>query len=459
MSTRVLEADTACGRSWLEKYAHPPGVMLDGYSGIPDRTATASVHQEHFLTNEYFIDSVNTVTPLDPYTKVLWLLPPSLTKQAFGFRISAAGIIESGATRVINFPAYTPEVQKITPERFGQNCESYRMSYRSTTITQDSTANNNNTYLAAAQIRPNIMEFSLSSVEAISDHKGITRPGLRHFKEKYSAHVGFEEVIKSFYPKSEPKQEFNRKTMDGYEVVDSEKHSASKLREGTFINYVQIISLGIIPTTLGAVQMIDKDKSYMAPAKDGAFLVHRFSENSQRYISISRDYTDIFDPTSPSGTTTNCRSRCYFEYQIGTTWYLQYFYSVVGGNQTFDLPWYDMTWGMVLHDYTAAIPQPGATTVAYPIAPLMMKTIYGFEFQPTRGSLFEADVRPQPIFDDKALTTGARISQKMPDALPADANFWGAALANVIKFAPQIISLVSDVFSKKTKRKSKPLSQ
>jgi hypothetical protein len=352
-------------------------------------------------------------------------LPPSACYQAIGFRIDTNGnvedILSTGGAK--NYPAYTVDNPQLTASTFAQVANSFRMSYRSTTITQDSTAFNNNTKLFASQFRPAVQVFSF---EGGFTHLGPSarKDETHEFKSRFASHSGAASVFKDI--------------------------------DASLVNMIQIISLDIIPTNGGAVLMTDPKRSYEGNARDGLFMVHHFSQTIQEYKSVTRDYLSL-SPSDPTANTTNARTRCYFEYYASGAWHLRYLQSSSGGNGTYDLPWYDMTWGMVLHDYTAGMVSAG-TVSAQPIAPLCMKTIFALEVQPTAGSILQPVNRTAAPCDDAALRSGAIVSKTMPHAMPASANFWGTALKIATQAAPAIIDILGTLFKKEqpAKKEKKP---
>lgn len=394
--------DSPAGAAFIENSVHPPSAEPNSYNGIPDQLEEDKVTLRYVNVNEYYYD-----TGSNKYPKVIWYLPPSLNRQAYGFRIDTNNVVES-ISYPINFPSYTPPYNQLDPTTFSAQAECYRMCYRSTTITQDSTAFNNNTMLYSAQFRPNTMWFADNNVE--------------EFQLKFKNHTGYDAALKKL--KGDP---------DEYVRVGTP-------REPTPSNSLQIISLGVIPTSGGDV-MMRSAKSYMGPAKDGAFIVHKFSEPTQKAISLARFYPKK-DPVGQ--VTDQAFTFSYFEVFTNKAWQLIPFRSSEAQPSCPELPWYDMTWAMVLHDYTAALP-PSTATTAQPIAPLVMKTIYGVEVQPTAGSILQPLARKSPMYDPAAMTKALQIHSQIPDARPAGANFWGTALKTLLSVAPQIGSIATKI--------------
>jgi hypothetical protein len=142
---------------------------------------------------------------------------------------------------------------------------------------------------------------------------------------------------------------------------------------------------------------------------------------------------------------------CGFEYQDAAgIYYIQALQSVDGGSNCPDLEWYDMTWAFVLYDYTSTAESPNNG-----VAPLIFKTIFGVDVQPTTGSLLQAIAHGAPVYDPLSLRIGATTRQLMPDSLPSSANDFGSIFSTILKFAPDVLSIIKGLFSKAPAKEDK----
>jgi hypothetical protein len=399
-----LECDTPSGAAWVEKYLHPPGERRSEYRSIPTMNTTPSNDLEYRCEDEIGFTSISAGT-----TKVVLFLPPSIYRLRFGFDITDIG-------GVIPNQIYNKPNTNISLSTLPLEVEAYRMAYRSSTFYQDSTGFTNAGMSYAAQFRPNVTVFTETPLGAPFGGLDYDRSQpMEKFHARFKNHKGYKEMLLA-----------NAKQEQG----------KGKLGSESLGNSLQVISLGVIPTSGGDVLM-KSPKSTSLPTRDGMFMVHQFSEPDQRYVSFSRQYPRTPMPSHDSGTVIYS---CY-EYSDGVAWYLDSFPSTDSGTNSPDFPWYDMTWGVIMFDLTGA--QSGPSPI---IAPIVHKCIIGLEVQPVFGSTLRALARAPPIYDFEALRMASITRQAMPDGLPASANDLGSVLGAVMKFAPMVIDTLKSVF-------------
>lgn len=413
---KEIACDTASGAAWVEKYLHPPSERRSEYSGVPDENCSPGVDYEFRTQDELGIATLQGAVGTE-VTKMLIISPPSVLRNRLVF-----GINPNNSTALPATPLNTPN-PNLTRQSFNAGVEAWRMAYLSDTYELDSTAFTNAGMLYGCQFRPNVANYEATTLTLEKDLKPLAK------------HKGFNELVNRI--------KTHAKTSKGFsEFVDLKEAGSNVL--------VQVISLGKIPLTGGEVLM-KSTKSASWLAKEGAFMVHRFTERTQKYISNTRKYElGIVD----GGTTTGNNGAfivCYYEtYDPATdTYTLHNWTSSEGepsGNALDAAPWYDMTWSMLMYDFTALSGQISVIP-AYPS--IVHKKIFGIETQPLFGSLQTALVRQCPYVDIAALQLGALYSNAVSDMLPSKANSLGGLLTKAAQYVPSILGLISNVFGKK----------
>jgi hypothetical protein len=287
------------------------------------------------------------------------------------------------------------------------------MAARSTTIYQDSTGFDCNGMLYTCQFRPNVQTFANTALSKLED--------------RFGKHKGYKELVMA----------------DSFEQINIKDKPVTVPSPG---NSIQVVSLGKIPTSGGEVLM-RSPRSTSSKATEGAFIVHQFSEPTQRYVSMSRTYTRVDDVATQNNTF------CYYEWIDATgAWHLSRFQSVDEGNACPDFEWYDMTWAFVLYDFSSSAGSSSAQ-----VAPLVFKTIMCIDVQPVSGSVLQAVVHESPIYDPLALRMASTVRQQMPDSLPSAANDLGSIMTTIAQYAPSVIDWVVKLFSKKKETPSAPV--
>lgn len=412
-----LKAKTPAGAAFVEKYLHPPGECLPDFQGIPDRNTTENVDYEWRLSEELNYNQWHTA--LAGATAVLILSPPSVYRQRFVFATDGNTFAQVQSENAPN-----PDVS-ITS--FNANVETWRMTYCSDTFEQDANALNNAGMLYSTQFRPDVTEFAFNTFQELE--KGLG---------KYAKHKGHLELRTALAKKLS--------SMAFSDIGDSVK--VEKVGESTPGLSVQVINLGVLPLKPSDLLM-KSSKSTSWRSTIGSFMVHRFSEPTQRYISQTRGYTTI--PVSGGSVTSpgvSAYTICLYEtYNPATdTWTLSTFQGSEAGTYCIDVSkWYDMTWSALLYDFSAQINASG-TLQAVP-GSLVHKKIFGIETTPPFGSMSLAQRRQRALLDQEAMDIISTADQLKSDALPAAANAFGGIMASLAKFAPAVLSTLSSLFS------------
>jgi len=412
---KEITCDTASGAAWVEKYLHPPSERRSEYSGIPDENCSPGVDYEFRIQDELGVSVLQGATGTE-VTKMLIISPPSVLRNRLVFGINPVNDTATPAT-----PLNTPN-PNITRDSFNSSVEAWRMTYLSDTYELDSTAFTNAGMFYGCQFRPNVANYEATTNTLEKDLKPLAK------------HKGFNELLARI--------KNHTKTSKGYgDFVDLKEAGTNVL--------VQVISLGKIPTTGGEVLM-KSTKSSSWLAKEGAFMVHRFSERTQKYVSNTRKYLTVIDGSTIAGTN-GAFVVCYYEtYDKATDTYTLHNWTaselVPEANALDAAPWYDMTWSMLMYDFTAL---SGQINVIPALPSIVHKKIFGIETQPLFGSLQTALVRQCPYVDIAALHLGALYSNATTDMLPARANSLGGLLVKAAQYAPAVLDLVKNVFGRK----------
>lgn len=407
-ATKVrLETNTPSGAAWLEKYLHPPSPKGPGYAGIPDRNAGPAVDYEFRLEDE--INLSTAAGFLANSNALIVFSPPSILRQRMTF-------VTNGITYA-QVPPANAENNNMNYTSWNANAEAWRMTYLSDTFEQDATALNNAGMLYGAQFKPNVTTFLVDDIG---------------FDLRFGKHEGYNEFLKLI-----PKTIAHLKATVGKQG----------LRDATFDATIQVISLGVFPLSGGDVLMrTPKSQSWRSTV--GGYLPHRFSEPTQKYMSQVRQYTSI----AGAGASVPGAMQfyvCAFETYtpLTDTWKLQAFLAPDSATIMTDVgPWYDMTWSVLLYDFSAQI----GSGSSFGFAPLVHKKIVGIEAQPPFGSINQAIMRGNPMLDQKAIDISSTHDIICPDMYPAAANA-GGFLGVVSKWAPSILNTLGSVFGAVTK--------
>lgn len=412
---KEITCDTASGAAWVEKYLHPPSERRSEYSGIPDENCSPGVDYEFRIEDELAISTL-VGSSVAGATKMLIISPPSILRNRLVF-----GIDPTNGDAVPCTPLNTPN-PNITRESFNASVEAWRMTYLSDTYELDSTAFTDAGVFYGCQFRPNVANYEATTNTLEKDLKPLAK------------HKGFNELLARIKSHTKASKGYN-------DFVDLKEAGTNVL--------VQVISLGKVPTTGGEVLM-KSTKSASWLAKEGAFMVHRFSERTQKYMSNTRKYQTVVDGSTTTGNN-GAVVVCYYEtYNAATDIYTLHNWTAAEGasdaNALDAAPWYDMTWSMLMYDFSALTGQISVIP-AYPS--IVHKKIFGIETQPLFGSLQTALVRQCPYVDIAALHLGALYSNATSDMLPARANSLGGLLVKAAQYAPAVLDLIKNVFGKK----------
>nr|WAY16535.1 hypothetical protein [Hepelivirales sp.] len=413
-----IHADTPSGAAWARKYEHPPAPTPVDYCGIPDENNSPSCHAEYKS-----VQQVQTYTLLpEPTTfnKVLLLHIASACAPVITFKYDTGGTRAQLAEDVILNP--TINVQDMVA-----HAASGRIPYKSTTSNLNATDFSNQGVVTSALFRPNVTLYRAGDII-----------------EKVAKSKCREKVIRSLH-------EFFVKNDEDIVVIPKGKNEIDFLIEdlGAAVdNFVQVANVGAIPRQSTDVVMLSPN-SVSEVAKEGSFVVQRFSQPVQMYKDFAQN------GYNGAGVST----------AVGMPCYIQEFSSVDGfifeidpirvngqtGNATTtlaDLPWTDMMWAWTLYEGLSVTP---AATPSTGITPpyITIKCITGLEFQPLPNSVLLPFVKNSAQPDYKALQFASHVTHGRVDSLPSRYNFWGSLGKILLQAAPTVIDTISSIFGNK----------
>lgn len=438
---------------FLLKMLHPPRAQR--FEGLPTNDTRSQVTTEYVnmvlqSASRAFTGSGTTYTLLTNPTRLAFLQLSGLRILQIAFVISAAGdkFFQDVANTVVN-SLYDFK------NRFAQDVQLYRPTYRSHTSTLNATMFNNTGMVSVNQFNPNIMFRGFTSSFALQ------KP------------AEFVEFITSLY-KTGSVQQIDAKSPDFEKQINLWRKYPKWIRDDiserlnlkTGLNLspdanIQILYLGAIGNSSDFVPdsaqiLTQSSRSYGGPAKEGTFTVSRLNTLTPEWLSSSNMSTSTFseglfqcfigyreiggpihilaldDPTSPAPLTTRI--------------------------PLFDTAWSDnMTASWTLYEglsYNAqALPTANQQI-------LIHKFYQGAELQPALQSSFAGMARlaPRPNMMLMQKLMDAFYDQK--DSMPARYNFLGTLLkagSNLImKHAPKIFtSFMGEIGEMNGKTKNK----
>jgi len=414
-----IQANTATGAAWVRKYEHPPAGTPADYAGIPDINNSPSVRTEYrAVQNVQTYDTVGTVTT--NYNKVLFLQLPSMTVPTFAFKYNTSGVRAQLAADVVHN-------QGIATRQHLANFGSGRIAYKSCTYSLNATDFNNQGIVTVAQFRPNISSYNYASfAEYVRGRMSKARADTFLASLKKSARA------------------------DTDDFVDV---SSDKLGDATGNSYL-VITIGKVPVNSTDVAQLSPNAT-VNPAKEGAFVVQRFSQPVVEY----RDYA--FAAQSVSKPAPIVGSGVLLEYidAAGVVTFATISDTYYPSNTVLeDIALFDFTCAWVHFEGLSV--QPASTTATTVTPPyITVKAITGVEAQALPGSMFTPFMENSAVYDSRALEFASMVTHARQDSLPARFNFWGALGSALLQAAPSIISTVKGLFGKKESDKEKQVTR
>jgi len=407
-----IHVNTPSGAAWVRKYEHPPAPTPSEYCGIPDINNSPSYRTEYRAVQniQTYSATSDPVPVVTNYNKVLFLQLPSVIAPVVAFKYSTAGALVQLRDDVVLNPAIDPRSQLATTG-------AGRLAYKSATYDLNSTDFNNQGTVTTASFRPNVSTYSN---EMLTDR-------IRKRAPKQAA-----SVLATLFRTS-------TRTDSGFEVVKGTSDAAG--------NSIIVLTVGTIPATSTDVVQLSPNAT-VTPAKEGAFVVQRFSQPTTPYVSYADSgatnatgtpWTRVARPVVLEVVTSPTTSS--FSPLASTQ------YESLGNTLLEDLALFDFTCAWVLFDGLSVQPSTSsATTVTPPY--ITVKSITGYEAQAYPGSPLLPFMENSAVYDAKALEFGAMITHAKCDALPSRYNFWGALAKGLLTAAPSIIGTLKNVFSR-----------
>lgn len=414
MSNVKIPTETAAGKAWLEKYLHPPSVPDSTFVATPD-------------------NNISPVTTLNFET--VTNIPLSGRIGVETFNINEVFFLQTTGARVISYvfvrsPTHGngewfqhPQFPAIVNDSYdflhswGADVSMQRMCYKSCTYYLNATAFNDQGTVTIAQTRPN---YFTSQVTTIPPQSGVDSLEGCVFSPR---HVNGE-------------ADYNAQL---YDIGDISGQGVL----GSFV-----------PASPTQVQQ-SNPKAVTHLAREGAFVPQHWSQPTNRFYNtpdngngseldlvqtfirfISADKSEhtlrLYNTMMPDGSI-----------PVAPTL-----------DQCSDTAWTDFTTGYVYFSALSVSPILGQTIVSN--AYITVKGVYGIEVQPCVKSAFTFFQQSPPIPDDRAIHIAAGIVHQKPDGYPSSANDFGTIAALAMRYAPKVISWLSNAFSaNKTPEKKK----
>lgn len=406
-STKIRNAD----ESFLMKCMHPPSAV-PGFEGLPTndvRTQTLLQYKQPYLSSAPVI-KIPPATDFSPQTDFsnlgfVQLLTNGMRVRSIGFSRVGGNWYQDLANTVIN-DAY--DVRKLRAD-----AQLYRPVYKSTTLSLNATAFNNTGMVTSCQFNPAIVVGSLLSIrdQSYPIFAGIVKLQRENYKRCSTGSTAWHALPKSMRIDMLDVLGYSSDTLLDY--VDS-YHQVINFGQST-----QFSDAGSFVPTATQI-MNNSDRSYSAPAKDGAFVVQRLNTVSPAWLPSNLDDSD---PTFGL-------HYCYYHYITSagtpnTHPYTDPQPTVTTGTQTLvDTRWsMDFTFAWVRFD--GLTPQEAIAPAITNVNLLIHKYYTGYEVQPSMTSPWAGNVKLGPKPNLRALQALMDGFYDLKDCLPACYNFWG----------------------------------
>lgn len=158
-------------------------------------------------------------------------------------------------------------------------------------------------------------------------------------------------------------------------------------------------------------------KSYQSRSKEGGFIVHQVTQDTNAFKSVRAGR--YFNGASVSPTNLML---CMYEYQDANTTYLEPFLPYTPGTNDYvsDIEWSDWSWSYTMFT--------GCQKPTEGVSPLNIniKFIQGIEIAPVPRSVLNSQTCPPALYDPVALDSYTIITQARQDCMPASYNAFGA---------------------------------
>lgn len=417
------QASTASGAAWCRKYEHPPAATPAEYSGIPDANNTPSVRTEYRTVQD--VQTYSTTAGPPPvttnYNKVTFLQLPSAIAPLVTFKYDTAG-------NRVQLPEDVVHNSSISTRAHLGNFSSGRLAYKSCTYTLNATDFNNQGTVSCAQFRPNVTNYVF---ELLAKHV------------RQHAHPRHAEDVLRRLRKPKPNPD------DDIEIIDRLESTRIDPRSAPVGDSYLVVKVGKIPVNSTDVAQLSPN-SVVNPAREGAFVVQRFSQPTTPYHEYA-----LGNSAAPSATFPTIGRQVLLEIQDPANAQQSQFliindnyYASTGNTVLEEVDYFDFTCAWVHFEGLSVQPaSSSATTVTPPY--ITTKSITGLEAQAMPNGEFMVFQENCAIPDAKALEFSSITTHAKLDALPARYNFWGALGSAILTAAPTIVSTLKSVFGKK----------
>lgn len=370
--------------AWATKYLHPPSPMSANYSGIPDAFNSPSVHSSFAISGTNSMASAISGLADKNYT---FLVAPGICNPVYQIALyNDAGLLNIVCSQKgrQNYEAGMGQTNPLI-EKPINDIESLRLAYRSTTFYQNTNTLTDKGIVTCAGLRPDVFVYTSTTFAA--------------FVDKYSQHEGYAEIAKAICP-DRVKSEY---------VVVSDRPGPGPSPRVFGGASVQVVDLGRVPASAAELIEINPITSTQWMSRDGAYTPTKFSQPINAYKSTSGQVENA------GGTLVDERLLCAFSYSFNGIKKIQFFSAAKDGainskNACVDYAWSDFRWYWVSFEGVDL-----ATNIT-------LKTMMGWEFQPSPGSLMMTQVRPAAVPDELCMNALAEVSNIGADAFMAKFN-------------------------------------
>lgn len=468
-----IRAKTAAGAAYVRKACHPPSPLDSAYEGRPDCSAPNVVMMElkseaNFAPILTLAKSATIATTINP-SSMLFLQPPGAYVGNYVFMLTNdwTGPVTTGWVQPVNTAAATgvPAINQFNPpanlmngynfDNWTLDVARHRVTYKSSTYYLNATDFNNQGTVTTAKIRPNTA-FTATTATLLKEHQDdpVSTKNLKSV---------IKGLVDSHNINTKGNERF-RTSEDGYDILDSVGAPMTNFlfqilefgpNSGN-INSQNIQGLSVLtsclPTTASEL-LVQSPKSVTRPAKEGAFVVLQQAEPTLSWI----DTQDNVIASAGTGASQSGLPRTLIRVRTysGNVWAWQYGYlhagritdQVYATMNAIDTIWDGLDWSLTLFEGLTVPTTTGTTLSSVPY--ITVKTIVGIELVPQLKSSLQCFSRTLPMPDQDAIDMMVGIMHARSDSLPASANDLGSIAKVAIRYLPDAIDWLKNLFGSK----------
>lgn len=475
MGQMSIKAPTTAGAAYVAKVTHPPSAKTIDFKGVPDSSAPTVTHLELKAENNFppilTLPTGKTTTETTNPSSMLFL-------QTSGNSTAVYCFLGDGQSWVQPFSQdATPERpavdQKCLPaSRFnGYNfakwttdCSMTRTTYKSTTHYLNATNFNNQGTVTTAKFKPNLTgRISLPTyIGTLSDHelKVFHKVLPLSWRNKLMEHIAHKASTLNRYSGTEP--EVLRAAINDiggpYNIqVFNALSAAGNITQLPFSE--MFLLTNVLPQSAGAM-LQTSPKATSWEARDGSFTVLQPIQSIQQWTTNEDTTTSIAPIPNVNEGLVASFIRC----GQGNTFSIAPLMSYPASptlayspsSSSLECVWNNLDWSMTLFEGLTVPSTTGTTLSSVPY--ITTKSFVGIECQPQLNSSWLPFLEMLPLPDPEAITMANGIFHARLDALPAAANDLGSIASTVLKFIPNAVTWLKDLFGN-SKQKEKAMSK